>query len=184
MRVGQFDALDPASQCLQDDLALHARDGLAHAAMDACAEHEVAHGVAIDIEAIRFGPFAGIPVRSAQERQHLAVAIDLHAIDLDRARRRAKNGLDDRLVAQSLFEGLPRERRIGMQLGVLARVAREGQQDVGDSIDGGVDAGRKERSNQHRSLLLRDLARIGRLVDQMAESTGAQSLAFAVVHDP
>ncbi len=61
-RSGEFDTLDPPSQCREQCLGLQAGDVLTHALVNAHAEGDIAGGVTVEVEGVGIVPPAGVAV--------------------------------------------------------------------------------------------------------------------------
>ena len=137
-------------------------------------------GAAGDVVAVGVLPAARIAVGGAEEHQHLLAFADGVAADLDLARRGAKEGLHRALVADGFLECVARQRRIAAQLRQLVGKARQAIDSGADAVDGRIDPGREQRTDQQRGLLMGDVAGIGMGMDAGTEPAGREVLALAL----
>ena len=116
--------------------------GRAEAVVDAVTEREVAGAVATDVEHVGWGYGGGVTVGRGQADDDLGARRDGDPAELDRrhgvAERRVRHG---RVEAKQLLDGSGQPRRVGAQLGELARIAEQGDHTVADQARRRVVAG-------------------------------------------
>src|SRR6478735_8345396 len=89
----QLDPFNSVQQRVEDRDGLESSDMLPDALVDSHSEPDVPGGIAIEVEAIWIAPSPRIPVRGAEEHQHLALGWNRYAGDLDGSGRGAEEGL-------------------------------------------------------------------------------------------
>jgi hypothetical protein len=87
----RLDAREGAREPTEQRLAFQPRQQLADAQMNAGAKTDVAGGWAVDVVAVRIGPFARVAVGGAKQHQHFLALGDCRAADLDLSRSGAEN---------------------------------------------------------------------------------------------
>jgi hypothetical protein len=178
------DRSDLAGEGGEHRLALDASEQLADAHMDAGAVADMAGRAPFDHVGVGPLPFARIAIGGAEQHQHLFAFAQLNPADIDRPRRRAKEGLYRRFEADRLFERGARQRGIGVELRHLVRESRQAIDRGGQSVDGRINPGAQERTDQKRRLFGRDLAGFDRRMDARPDPVRRKVLALALFRDP
>src|SRR5437667_9704866 len=94
-----------------------------------------------DVVVVRASPVTRVAIGGAEEPQDLLALIDRGAADVDRARRRAEEGLHRALIAHRLLEGGAGQRWIGLQPGELLGEPGEAIERGADAADRRIDPG-------------------------------------------
>src|SRR5438477_12329990 len=112
-------------QCLERDLRFEPRERSAEAAMDASSERGELGDLARHVELLRAVEFTLVAVGGAVEQQHSRVLRDYAVVQLDLARRRLDEVLDDRFEAEDLLDRSGNLRWVVDQRRTLLRVLGE-----------------------------------------------------------
>ena len=157
---------------------------LPDADMNSEAEADVTRCRTIDFVTLGIVPLARIAICRTEKRQHLFALADRCFRDCRLAGGRAEKSLNRRFESHGLFERGACERWICPQLLPLVGKADEAMQRRRQRIDGGVHAGRDDRTNHQRSFLRREHARVCGRVNIRTEAMRRQSAALYLLTQP